>query len=166
MYVYDSMANQERTQINISECKSAVFSVDSSVHCEQSDGSFSTLCCRQRCFHLLKLLLVVSMSGLLYYAWICLTGIAIPCLFHLITGLHCPGCGVTTMFYQILHLEFQQAFAANSFLFVTFPLLLIQGGYAAFKYCKGEPLSRRNNLLLYIYCAALFIFGIIRNLPL
>lgn len=128
------------------------------------DDTFSDDQYNKRRLHLIKLFLFGGALGLFYYAWICVTGISIPCVFHLITGLRCPGCGVTTMLYKILHLDFEQAFFANPFLFVTSPLLLLQGIYVAYKYYKGERLSRRNEIMLYIYCAALCCFGILRNL--
>ena len=159
------MSDLNQAQIGLSEYGTERFlSLDNS-QSRVSDGSFSDFRCQKRRLHLIKLFLFGIALGLLYYAWICVTGISIPCVFHLITGLRCPGCGVTTMLYKILHLDFEQAFIANPFLFVTSPLLLLQGGYAAYRYFMGKGLSRRNEILLYIYCAALCVFGVLRNLP-
>lgn len=66
------------------------------------------------------LAVVVSIG---YYFWLIHFHIGIPCVFHKVTGLLCPGCGVTHMFVAMLHLEFKKAYASNSFLFLTQPLI-------------------------------------------
>ena len=113
---------------------------------------------------MMRFFIIGCVAGLVYYIFIRLTGTGLPCLFHLVTGWQCPGCGITRMLYQTLQLHFSEAFGANPFLFVTSPLLLLQGIYVAYKYYKGERLSRRNEIMLYIYCAAFCCFGILRNL--
>ena len=40
------------------------------------------------------------------------------CLFHMLTGLDCPGCGGTRAVYQLLHGNFSDAFKLNPLLFV------------------------------------------------
>ena len=40
---------------------------------------------------------LLGMAGLLYGIFVSYTGLAIPCLFRKVTGLLCPGCGVTGM---------------------------------------------------------------------
>ena len=52
----------------------------------------------------------------------------IPCFFHKITGLYCPGCGITRMVLSLLHLDFYQAFRWNPFLFLLTPLFIVYGG--------------------------------------
>ena len=59
------------------------------------------------------------------YALFCrLTGLGIPCLFHLATGLNCPGCGVSRMLLSLLRLDFPAAFHYNAVLFCLLPVLL------------------------------------------
>ena len=38
---------------------------------------------------------------------------AVPCIFRTITGLKCPGCGVTHMLINMVQMNFAGAFAAN-----------------------------------------------------
>ena len=56
--------------------------------------------------------------GLGYAAFIHLTGWAVPCLFRQVTGLKCPGCGVTSMCLALLRLDFAAAFRWNPGLMV------------------------------------------------
>ena len=51
--------------------------------------------------------------------------ISIPCPFHFITGLYCPGCGITRMIKSILKLDFYQAFRYNQLLFILLPFFII-----------------------------------------
>ena len=49
----------------------------------------------------------------------------IPCFFHKITHLYCPGCGLTRMILSILKLDFYQAFRYNPLLFIILPFIII-----------------------------------------
>jgi hypothetical protein len=40
------------------------------------------------------------------------------CVFHLLTGLDCPGCGSTRALYQLLHGNVRAAFHLNPMLFL------------------------------------------------
>ena len=119
---------------------------------------------------LLKSLLtagIVLAAGLGYYAFIKLTGLGIPCLFNLITGLHCPGCGVSRMCIALLQLDFATAFQSNAYLMVIVPVLLALGAGKWAQYLKnGRTVSRRWETPLYcVLLAGALIFGLLRNLP-
>lgn len=47
--------------------------------------------------------------------------IGIPCLFRLLTGWKCPGCGLTHAFAHMLQLEFAEAWQDNKFSFIVLP---------------------------------------------
>lgn len=108
--------------------------------------------------------LALLFFGFCYYVWIRMTGLCIPCIFRLITGLKCPGCGITTMIMRLSMLNFRGAFIANPFLFITAPFLAFELIYAYIKKEKSEKLPRWNTILLYLYLALLLIFGIVRNI--
>lgn len=108
--------------------------------------------------------LALLFFGCCYYVWIRMTGLCIPCIFRLITGLKCPGCGITTMIMRLSMLNFRGSFIANPFLFITSPFLAFELIYAYIKKEKREKLPRWNTTLLYIYLALLLIFGIVRNI--
>lgn len=53
-------------------------------------------------------------------------GAGVPlCWFRGLTGLPCPGCGLTRSFSSIFHLHFAQALDYHPFGFLLLPLLLI-----------------------------------------
>ena len=87
---------------------------------------------------------------------------AIPCLFHEITNLYCPGCGITRMFLALFKLDFYQAFRYNPLVFILLILSIV--------YFLVKKIGKLNfKLPNYIYYYLLFIviiYGILRNIPL
>jgi hypothetical protein len=49
---------------------------------------------------------IFFLLGLAYYIITQLTPLRIPCLFQKITGLACPGCGISHFCIRLLHLDF------------------------------------------------------------
>ena len=117
--------------------------------------------------------LCIKTGGLLgaglFYALLCILAghPLIPCMFHTITGLYCPGCGVSRMCLSLLSLDFQSAFQANAAVMLILPPGLIIAVQMAFRYIKSGRLqpTRAQNLVLYIMAGFLLLFGILRNLP-
>ena len=115
---------------------------------------------------LLLYMMLLGMAGLLYGIFVSYTGIAIPCLFRKVTGLLCPGCGVTGMCVALLHLDWRGAFSCHPVLFVLLlPLTAVFICGAAGYVQNGRfRFARWQNLILYVSVAALVIFGVVRNL--
>ena len=106
-------------------------------------------------------LLVIS---ILYLLFVEKTHIAIPCIFHEVTGMRCAVCGTTTMLRLLLKLDFPAAFNSNQFIFVTAPLLAAEFIYVSCLYEAKIPVPKWNKLLIYFYIALLLIFMIFRNI--
>lgn len=91
--------------------------------------------------------------------------IYINCPIKEITGLYCPGCGITRMLQAILQLNFYQAFRYNPLLFISLPFFIfftIEGIIT-----KKEPLYNKiPNKILITIIIIFIIYGILRNLPL
>lgn len=47
------------------------------------------------------------------------------CLFTLITGYHCMGCGMTRACMHLIHLDYTAAWHFNKFSYIVFPLLIL-----------------------------------------
>ena len=52
------------------------------------------------------------------------SGFFLPCIFRLLTGFTCPGCGSTRAMHQVLHGHFLAAFELNPLLLLAIPFLL------------------------------------------
>ena len=91
---------------------------------------------RRRLFRVLRGLGIVLLLGLGYALWGSVTGLWLPCPFHALTGLECPGCGVTRMCLALLRLDFAAAWAANPGLLLLSPLILALVGWQAMDYVR------------------------------
>lgn len=122
---------------------------------------------RCRLINVAKEACTVLGAGLLYAAFIALSGWMIPCPVRLVTGLRCPGCGITHVFLGLLHLDFHAAWAANPFVFVLVPMGLLYYLYRSVRYIRtgSRSFTRQENVLLLAAAAAAVVFGILRNLP-
>lgn len=99
-----------------------------------------------------------------YYIFTRLTGLSIPCLFHEVTGLKCPGCGATHMATHLAKLQFRAAFADNPLLFFLIPLLLIMLAVKIiFLPTQLEAGSRVLTGIMTVFIVLLVAFGVVRN---
>ena len=105
-------------------------------------------------------------AGCIYVVWYRLTNIGIPCPFYMITGLKCPGCGISRMFLRLFSLDFYGAFQENPVVFVLLPLLGVLFLCHGIRYMRtGEKEWRRwENRLIWASVALLLIWGVIRNI--
>ena len=92
--------------------------------------------------------------------------VSIPCPFHFITNLYCPGCGVTRMIKSILKLNFYQAFRYNQLLFILFPFFffLIIDYIYSYIIKKKSIYKKIPEIVWIIIIIFLIIFGVIRNI--
>ena len=109
-------------------------------------------------------LLLICVFAASCLIWLRLGGPGIPCLFHLVTGLECPGCGGTRMILAVSRMDFGAAMRANPFLFLTFPCPALLLADSAYRWVKNEKFSRKAGACAALYCVGLVLFGIFRNL--
>lgn len=121
---------------------------------------------KKRICRLLTRCAIVLLVGLLYYLFVVITTIKIPCLFYVLTGLYCPGCGVTRMSVALLQLDFERAFHYHPVLLCSLPLLGVCFGYQALRYVKtGETkLLWWQNTIIWLVIVALVSFCVYRNI--
>lgn len=111
--------------------------------------------------------LLIILSVFLAYALFCnYTGFGIPCLFNLITGLKCPGCGITKMCLSLLRFDFKSAFNYNPAILILFPFFVLIFLRAMYVYIKNGDLNlgKAFDIIIYIIITVLIIFGIFRNI--
>lgn len=112
--------------------------------------------------------MILAACGVLYYLFYIWSGYGIPCLFRTITGLSCPGCGITRMFVALFGGNVQEAFACNQLAFVLLPAAVLYAVRYTFIYIRDgrvqEPLILKAAEWLVV--AAFIIFGVIRNIVL
>lgn len=86
-----------------------------------------------------------------------------PCLFLFLTGVLCPGCGLTTSFTHFVHGNLSQAFTAHPLGPLLYLTLLLLGGLSLAEFFgRTTPLRglMRGKYIGWIYAAGL-IFMII-----
>lgn len=88
------------------------------------------------------------------------------CQFHRLTGLNCPGCGMTRAGYALLHGEFAVALHDNALLVGGLIWLAARGGWFSLnRLCRkrnGEFFPANHFWLL---LALMLVFTVLRNLP-
>ena len=119
----------------------------------------------RRLFEVLGRTALLLLLGQLYVLWGSLTQLWLPCPFHALTGLECPGCGVTRMCLALLRLDFAAAWAANPGLLLLSPLILALVGWQVTDYVRtGDRRPGRGQRLLGWTLVILVVgYGILRN---
>jgi hypothetical protein len=89
------------------------------------------------------------------------------CVFHLVSGWDCPGCGGQRALHQLLHGNLGLALRQNA----LFILLLPVGGWYLFRFVMQKSTGRTlpspfsHHLWPWILCVIVISFGLVRNLP-
>ena len=96
------------------------------------------------------------------------SGIFPPCPVHYLTGWYCPGCGSLRAIHQLLHGSLRAAWALNPLTVVLLPFLTYGlVSFALFEIRgRGLPQPLVRAVWIRALCAAIILFGIVRNLPL
>jgi hypothetical protein len=88
------------------------------------------------------------------------------CLFHLTTGLLCPGCGALRATHQLLHGHLAAALQFNPMLIVSLPFLFWYGVRFALQKARNQPLSiGLRPGWLWLILSAMLLVSVLRNLP-
>ena len=106
------------------------------------------------------------LAGVAVYSVLSSYGMGIPCLFHRVTGLLCPGCGNTRAALALMRFQFRKAFSYNPMFLPEFLYILKVLFFCSRSYLKGgsftyKPRRQWPDILL---LAAVVIWGVVRNL--
>lgn len=116
--------------------------------------------------------LLLTLGGLLTaggaYALLCShLGWGLPCPIYSLTGLQCPGCGVSRMAISLIALDFQAAWNHHPAIMSLLPWMAA----VAIDYIWGyiqtgtHRLHKWANLSVSIMTVILLVYGVVRNLP-
>ena len=106
-------------------------------------------------------LIAVGALNALLIVW---TPSGIPCVFHVVTGLKCPGCGVSRMCLALLRFDFAAAFHANAAIFLLLPLMAATAARLIYVYIRyGRLRDKYAEIAIYGMIAVLVVFGVLRN---
>ena len=89
----------------------------------------------------------------------------IPCVFNKITGLKCPGCGMTRAMHYLVNGNLKKAVWYN-IMIVPGVFILLYSGYRYFKYLtkNEEIVNKPLEVILKIFLVILIIFMVVRNI--
>jgi hypothetical protein len=88
------------------------------------------------------------------------------CLFHLLTGLNCPGCGATRAAYQLLHGHLLGALHDNALFVLTLAALTVQSAWFVMQKIRNQPVAFIvSPIMLWALLVTVFVFTGLRNLP-
>ena len=102
----------------------------------------------------------------LYYKIYIKFNVGIPCIFKLITGYDCPGCGITRCLFSLINLDIKSAFNYNALVTILIVPFIIY--YCYMNYCyvfgKNDNVKKYVNKISIILLIVCFVYGIIRNI--
>lgn len=90
------------------------------------------------------------------------------CTFRKLTGLNCPGCGMTRATVAALHGQLGAAWRFNPLGMLLLPLVILGGGLELLGWVRDRPPPWRLRLGAYggwVIAVAVIAFWILRNLP-
>ena len=121
---------------------------------------------KHRLWKVLRLLGLLALGGLLYAAICRRLGFGIPCIFHSLTGLQCPGCGISRMCLALLRLDLKGAWEANCAVLCLLPVGLWVAVSTVIRYVRtgNKQPGKWENRAIWLMIAVLLIFGVVRNL--
>jgi hypothetical protein len=89
------------------------------------------------------------------------------CVFHWLTGWHCPGCGATRCLYSLLHGDLAQALAYNPLFLIASPFLIYGGLRLGYEMATGKKAPGKIHTPTWtmpVVLAILLAFWIARNI--
>jgi hypothetical protein len=87
------------------------------------------------------------------------------CVFHQLTGLYCPGCGMTRALHALVHFDLLRAIRMNAFFTLSLPIfaLLILRLFHSLPTAMEKFVTPFTTPWPWVFLVP--VFGILRNLP-
>ena len=122
---------------------------------------------KKRLIKIIFLNAFIIIISFIYYFLNKYFNIGIPCLFYQITGLKCPGCGITRLMFSLIKLDFKQAFFYNHLVFILLPFIGFYIIYQEYLYItkrEDKIIKKIPRYTYYILIIILIIYAILRNI--
>jgi len=87
------------------------------------------------------------------------------CIFHNVTGLHCPFCGSLRALHASMHGQFLPAFRDNALLVIGLPASAVWLGLVFLSQRRIIPIRRIGLPSFWLCMGVVLVFGVIRNVP-
>ncbi|HXI72777.1 MAG TPA: DUF2752 domain-containing protein [Verrucomicrobiae bacterium] len=88
------------------------------------------------------------------------------CVFHKLTGLNCPGCGMTRALYALLHGNLMVALKDNALFVALLALAAVWGARLAVQKMRRQPTTFKvPPKILWGMLITALLFAALRNLP-
>jgi len=84
------------------------------------------------------------------------------CQFYNLTGLHCPGCGLTRATHHLLHGRVLAALHCNALFTLTLPCVAALG---LWRWWRPDTAPTWKPAYTWWLLATIVLFGIVRNIP-
>ena len=108
---------------------------------------------------------VLIAVAIAYYIFYRITDIGLKCPLHTLTGLLCPGCGITRMFTSLLNFDLAGALYYNAAVLLLLPFwcAVIISHYAEYIKNGDRILKTWHKVILIISIVLMAAYGILRN---
>ena len=120
---------------------------------------------KNRFIHIVFILMEAIIALIIYLSVVALTGHGIPCFFRRLTGLQCPGCGMTHAIFSFIHGNYAEAIRYNILSVTICPLIGLFLIIKSIKYINtGEEEFTYIDVFFLITCLiTCVLFFILRN---
>ena len=135
------------------------------IHSENIENTENDKAVKNRLKSTVKVIAEIGVLFLLYILVFDLTGFGIPCIFRTVTGLLCPGCGMTHAMAAAFHGNFRQAMYYNALSLTLLPIILIYLVIKLIQYViKGTDTFKPLEIVFLTICLAVCLgYFLLRN---
>lgn len=121
---------------------------------------------KERAIKTIGILGIVFLLGIAYGIFFIYTGIGLPCKFYQITGLKCPGCGITRFVTKCMQLDFYNAIKENylaPLMFLLVGEIIVEQIVTYIRYGRAR-ISKRNERMAWGFVGVLILWFVVRNI--